>query len=268
MVLTKITKFVKRNKPLLLTIATGVSFGLSLYFSSKATLKVNSICFNDELSKKQKQIKIFKAVSPLALSTALSYILLVLTYVENKKIQSSLIAACVGSERLLKTYRDSVKELNGEEQELDIYRKALLNSKEIKEEVSDVEVEDKGEWFLEPITGTMFKSTIEQVQSAEYENNRRFVGLGEVSFNDWLIELGLREIEEGEQFGWSTLCEQTWGYIWIDYHHKKEIVNGKEVTVIYYPFPPTYDYLDPDDETCGGVYGNVPAYKHGGNDES
>ena len=239
-------RFVKHNKPLILTVGIMVSMTASLYSVAKTTLEVEHILDSD-IPKSKKRFKIVKKSIVPASIVAATYILIIYNYITNKKIQTSLVMAAVSSRELLENYRIRVREEKGEKEEEYIYAKSV-------EETSIVPMvlDPSKKLFLEPISMQFFEATVEDVVLAEYELNRLFRLRGEVSFNDWLAILGIETREDCDMYGWSEYAEPVYGYSWVDFVHSPHITNdGKEYLMITYPFLPHYDYQDPYDETVG-----------------
>jgi hypothetical protein len=85
----------------------------------------------------------------------------------------------------------------------------------------------------------LFESTLLDVLSSEYNVNRCFIGLGEITFNEMLdvFHLQDRHQEGGDDVGWQAyLGEAFYGYTWIDFEHRRGMLDGKPVTFIDMPF--------------------------------
>ncbi len=256
----KATKFVKKHRSLIFTIATGVSTAVSLYLTAKTALEVENVLNNEDLSKNEKRNKIIFKSFPVATAVIASYTLLICNYIYGEKTKAGLLAVIASNEEMFRAYRQKVKNEQGEDKELELYSETIEEQSE--QNLPVVIQERKKTIFCEPITGTFFDADIEDVILAEYEANRLFILRGEIAFNDWLVILGLNKLrEDGNDFGWSALSYVNYGYNWIDFEHRPYTDSaGQTYYMIRYVFPPHYDYQDPYDETCG-INELIPEYK-------
>ena len=160
----------------------------------------------------------------------------------NKQKQAALTSAYMLLENSYKDYRTKVKELYGEEADKKI-RKELMNEDYI---IEYSEPDEEKQLFYEPISQRYFESTVEEVQRAEYQLNRKFILQDYANLNDFYKLLGLKETDEGEILGWSTYAGyEKYGYSWVDFTHERiELEDGMECIAIDYPFEPSLDFME------------------------
>ncbi len=162
----------------------------------------------------------------------------------NSKQKKELLAAYALMHAAYYEYRDKVADMFGKENEAKI--KDYISEDHLK--TKKMEPDDKSIIFEDEFMHTVFQSTIEDVQRAEYEMNRTFALRGYVSMGDFYRYLGLDDVyaEQGpllERFGWSYDIGTDMGYEWIDFVHRKFEDADIETYSISYPFEPVLGYL-------------------------
>ena len=160
----------------------------------------------------------------------------------NKQKQAALTSAYMLLENSYKDYRTKVKELYGEEADKKIREEMAKDYYEIEYSEPD----EEKQLFYEPISQRYFESTVEEVQRAEYQLNRKFILQDYANLNDFYKLLGLKETDEGEILGWSTYAGyEKYGYSWVDFTHERiELEDGMECIAIDYPFEPSLDFME------------------------
>lgn len=167
----------------------------------------------------------------------------------DRKQQASLLAASALVEQTYKRYKKKAEELLGEGKvETEIAKdgcnkrpKVDLNEDECLFYYNYYHDEPSGE------VGFYFTAPKEKVLRAEYELNRTFNIRSVVTLNDFMKLLGQKEVEGGNEVGWSyELGHDYYGYSWIDFEHwDTKMDDGLEVTIITTPFDPCV--LDTDE---------------------
>ena len=95
--------------------------------------------------------------------------------------------------------------------------------------------------FYDEWSHRYFKSTIEQVITAQYHINRNFVLRGYVTLNELYDFLGLEPTDYGNTVGWAVEDE----LYWIDFHQHKVLMDGElECYIIETPWGPSSDFLE------------------------
>lgn len=257
-VLHKSIKFVQKNKGLLTTIGACVGVGATIYFTAKATIKVEKILENKntDLAIKSQKKEVVKACVKPACAAALTIFCIVLTYRFGKQAEAGLLSLLAGSEAMRRSYREKVIDsgkLSPEEEE------ALYEaSKDIDD--NDIPLPPKDnfddyELYKEELTGEYFWARPKDILVAEIKLNRN-INLGDCEsfwfFLQCLTDNGtFDDYKEGaKRCGWSSMgmgAEEAYGYRYVDVCQKKKVdENGREYTLIYYPFAPHCDYDDID----------------------
>lgn len=234
------TKFLIKHSVEIAMGAAAVGVGLTVYTTSKATLKVNDICHDDTLTKKEKIKKSVKPVAPAAASVALAYAGITAMYICGRKKQAALLGLLVGTQQVFQTYRNNVRKDTGMKKESEEYAKAIIESKSLDEKRPDIPKTEGETIFCESATGQFFSAKLSDVYKAMYLANREFILRGELELNDWLDILGIDTRDEYYGIGWDqTMGWEFFGYQFIDIcmvpHFDK---SGKEYRLLTYPFMP------------------------------
>lgn len=196
-----------------------------------------------ELTKKE----IVKVAGPAYIPAAIIGVTSIACIIGAQKVNRDQIAALASAYTVLdntyKEYRGKVKEMFGEETDIQIKNEIAKDKYEEQEIVKEFE---DTTWFFEEFRGEFFESTIEDVQAAEYHFNRNYALKGYAELNEFYDFLGLSRTEIGDTLGWSEGAGNvTYGYQWIDFNHVKDTMpDGTEFYRIEYVFPPTADYMD------------------------
>ena len=159
----------------------------------------------------------------------------------NKKQQASLMSAYALVDTTLKEYKAKVKEIHGEEGELQIRREI------IQERYVPVEQSLLGEKrvFFDGFSLQSFESTMEEVLRAEDNFNKMLSVSGYAALNEFYDTLGIARVDYGYELGWSLDAE---GAFYrnnrIDFVHEKVILDdGMEICVITMSTDPVMDYM-------------------------
>lgn len=158
----------------------------------------------------------------------------------NKRQQAALMSAYALLDSSYKDYKNKVKELYGEEADKEIVYEIAKEKYNRFDIVSDGEKQLFYDYFSE----RYFESTVEAVQRAEYQLNRKLMMEDGVYLNDWYEWLGIEPIESGYSYGWSSVInhETTW-QAWVDFiHDKVEMDDGLECHIITFSVEPLYDF--------------------------
>lgn len=106
----------------------------------------------------------------------------------------------------------------------------------------------------------LFETTLLDVMEAEYDCNRFFTGTGQLTFNQLLGFFRLETQERGDEFGWDCYLGEVWyGYSWIDFKHRRGMLDGKPVTFIEFPF----DCHSLNEEDCNDDFLDSTLMNHG-----
>ena len=159
----------------------------------------------------------------------------------NKKRQTALIGACALTAEAFREYRETVKEVYGEEGEKKVQEE--ICKKHYDEHVKKPEGEEI--LFYDMLSSRYFNSTLENVQFAITELNRRLVLQDYVTLDEFYELLGLGKMAFSKSVGWCTWAESDYGYRWIDVELDKVVMDdGLECYILRYPFEPHTDFLE------------------------
>ena len=257
-ILKKSSSFVKKNKGLITTIGACVGVGLNIYFTAKATLKIEEILKNkdSDIAIKSQKKGVVKACVKPAVTTALTIFCIVLTYRFGKQAEAGLLSLVAGGSALMKEYRKQMVESGAmsPDEECDCYE-AAMNSLDDKPLPEKENYEDY-KLYKEELTGEYFYAKPNDILVAEIKLNRN-VNLGDFeSFWFWLQCLTdndtFKDYKNGaERCGWTSVgwgAEEKYGYRYVDICQKQMVdeKTGREYTLIYYPFGPHADFEDID----------------------
>ena len=167
----------------------------------------------------------------------------------SKHQQAAIASAYMLIDRTHKEYRGKVKELLGEETDIQI-REAIAKDKRDEEVVAYAPgiapLVAKGEkrLFYDEYRSKYFEATMEDVLNAEYHLNRNFALRGYANFNEFYEFLGLEKTDFGDVLGWSSAEMMEGGLTpWIDFdHHMTKLDDGLECCMIYPVWDPISNY--------------------------
>lgn len=159
----------------------------------------------------------------------------------NKKQQASLMSAYALLDQQYKEYKNKVKELYGEEADDEIQEEIAKDHYEHNGPIDDGKI-----LYYDMFSHRYFEADPEDVLKAEYELNKLYSLIGDVSVNDYYELLGISKVKGGDEYGWSIGVSSAWyGYNWISFQQKKTVLeDGLECIIITMEHEPTIDYLD------------------------
>lgn len=258
--LKKGEKFLYKNRGLLTTIGAIVGLGATIYFTSKATLKIEETLKEVHTPAECKSVKktVIKAAAKPAITTALTIFCIVLTYKFGKAAEAGLLTLVGGSYGTLKKYRESVINSGAmsPDEEADLYEDIIEDATDESKPLPEKENYDNYILFKESLTGEYFYATEKDILIAEIKLNRN-IGIGEYeSFWFWLQCLTdndtFKDYKNGAlRCGWCSKgwgSEEKYGYSYVDICKKEKVdeKTGREYVLLYYPFLPHADYEDID----------------------
>lgn len=179
----------------------------------------------------------------------------------NRRQQASLMAAYAFLDRSFREYKNSVKEVFGEEGESHVMENianynygnvALPNPPAIYgnlfgESFDFGETTDEKHLFYDAFSERYFTATFSDVLLAELHTNRNFaINGGEISCSAFYEFLGLETPDELKPLSWFVSDY----YYFIDFNHTKQFIDDGvnndpvECWVIEMPYPPTLEALE------------------------
>lgn len=259
----KTALFLKRNSSTILTCIGAIGVVATAVTAAKATPKALKLLekAKDEKREELTKLEVIKTAGPAYIpSVAIGASTIACIFganAFNKRQQAAITSAYALVNQSYKTYKDKLKELYGEEADINIRDAIARDTFERDREVLGYApgiaplTTNEGEThlFYEEYLGGYFESTIEAVQNAEYHLNRNFAMRGYATLEEFYEFLGIKNPVMGcNCLGWdcSRLIEE-YEATWIDFDHRlTKITNdGLECYIISFPIEPVV--LDPDE---------------------
>lgn len=156
----------------------------------------------------------------------------------NQRNQAILISALESVKAHYGLYRREVIKRYGKEADEEIeYSICRLHS---NGHITDLDCPDSKILFMEPYSRIIFEAYERTIMDAEYHFNRNYALTGVAHYNDFLDMLKIAPVSGSDTIGWDFSS----GLVWVDFFHRMEKHNGKDVCVIYTEYPP--DEIDED----------------------
>lgn len=247
--------YLKHNSSTILTCVGAVGVVVTAVTAARASSKVTKLLEKaredkgEDLSKLETAQIAVPAYIPSAVIGASTIACIFGANVLNKRQQAAITSAYALMERTYKEYRGKVKEMFGEETDIQI-REAIAKEKRDENIIayvpgynSFVQTDDKILFYDEYRKG-YFEASMDEVRNAEYHLNRNFAHRGYVALNEFYEFLGLEPIECGDILGWGCgrMIEE-YESPWIDFNHRiVEMEDGMECCIIEIPIPPTDNF--------------------------
>ncbi len=237
----------KKNSPGIL-IGIGITGMTSaIVMSVAATSKALKLI---EEAKKEKEVDkltpmdtvktTWKCYIPTVVTASLSAACIIGSSSEQTKRNAALATAYTISENAFKEYKEKVVETIGEKKEKEV-RDSIAKDEIKRDPVVNREVIITGSGTTlcyDSISKRYFQSSMEKLQRAQNELNRRMISDMYLSLNDFYYEIGLEGTDFGEDLGWYV----NKGFI--DLNFSSQIAdNGEPCLVVGHYEPPTYDYM-------------------------
>lgn len=249
-----VTKFVVKHSVEICMGGAIVGVAAVVYTTNRATLKVDKVVKDEELTKKEKVKQSVVPVAPVAASVIFTLASIGGMYYLGKKKQAALLGLLMSTTNMFNAYRANVRKTSGTKAEANLYADSVEDVGIVKQ-VPDISKTDNELVFCDSVTGQYFTSTEAKVYQAMYLANREFILRGELEFNSWLEYLGCDDDDILFGFGW----EQTQGWEFFGYQFIDFVLvprtdkNGKQYRLITYPFLPHALYPDEmgrDEDDC------------------
>lgn len=235
--------YIKRHLPEIFAILGSVGVVATGVISAKASLEAEKRINEAEIDKKgdltnfEKFVTAGPAYAGAVFVGAVTIACVAGSQILNSQRQAAIIGAYIFLDNKFNEYRKKLVEHYGKEADTEINRSIL---EEVPRDTVPIYMSDEYCVFYEDHYGEFFERTMLEVQSAEYELNRKFTIEGEVTLNDFLYLLGLPEQEIGNSLGWQQeiVCDFPHPP-WIDFEHELiTLDDGTECYRISYVKPP------------------------------
>ncbi len=239
--------FLNRNSSTILTCIGGVGVVATVVTAVKATPKAMALIEEakeekgDDLTKVETVITAAPAYITTAVLGVSTLVCIFGANALNQRQQAALTSAYALLDNSYKEFKAKVQELYGEGT-VDVVKGEIAKD---KYEENPIEVSEDKQLFYDDYSGRYFESTREKVLKAEYEMNRILATEFGMFLNEWYELLGIDTVDYGDYMGWSSyqLMEMGWGTYWLDFHHKKVLIDDDlECTIISFDFDPDFDF--------------------------
>ena len=242
------TKWIIKHSVELAMGGAAIGVGLTVYTTTKSTLKVAKIVHNEELTKKEKVKQSIVPCLPTAASVIFTLTAIGGMYWLGRKKQAALFALLMSTTNAFQQYRNNTAKRIGKEAEMKEYTNAV-------HQASGTEVPhgmkfERGEVpICDSVTGQWRAGSIEDFWKSAYAINEAYHEYGMVGFNQWLYMLGYDEEDEIDDFGWTYEGGKYYGYSNIEVNLAKYIAtDGTEYYLIVYLTLPHSMFLYPYDK--------------------
>ena len=230
----KISLYLKRNSPTILSIVGSIGVVATTISAVKATPKALSLLDDkpDDLSTAEIIKTTWKCYIPTAVIGLSTIACIFGANTLNKNRQAALTSAYMLLDNTYKEYKSKVGTLLGDDANVHIQKSIV----EDKYEETDISVDGEKQLFYEYNYGEFFERTKMEVLNAEYNFNKMFASRGYATLNDFYELLDLPLTQEGNIIGW-TVQE---GYSLVDFEHELLIMDdGLECIYINLPVSPS-----------------------------
>lgn len=244
--MNKINYFLKKHSPTILTVmGTGGVIATSI-LAVKATPKA-MLLLEEARKEKGEELTVVESVKAAwkpyipAVATGVSTIACIwgINYLSIKN-QASLMSAYALLDQSYKEYQNKVKEIHGEEAELNIEREIIKSHYN-----NDIEVQEGKLLFYDRTSQQFFEDTMEHVLAAESKflenlHNRTYAYL-----NEYYDILGIPRVEYGYRLGWiSTENNDPYNCQELEFDYEElEFTKDRTCWVISPNVPPATDYI-------------------------
>lgn len=244
--LKMLPKTMKKHSPEILTGVGIAGMIATTVMAVKSTPKAMILLDNKKEELNKEKLSVLETVGaawicylPATLTGVLSIACMIGASSVNFKRNATLAAAYTLSEAALKEYKDKVIEVIGEKKERtvrDSIAKDRINKNPVAEK--EIVITEHGDTLCyDCLSGRYFKSDIDKLKKAENELNKRMLTDMTISLNEFYYEIGLSDIEIGNQLGWDISGN---GYISLDFSSQLT-EDGIPCLVIGHNIPPKYD---------------------------
>lgn len=229
-------RFIKRNASTILTTIGGAGVIVTAVMAVKATPKALQLIEQAEVEKGEKLTKIETVKTagvvyiPAVITGTATIACVFGANILNKRQQAALMSAYALLDNSYKEYKAKTVELYGEDADGKV--KEEIAKDKYKE--TDIPDEDDKMLFYDEFSKQYFRSTMIDVQNAEYYINRDLVMSDYALLNDFYDYLGIPHHPAGDELGWSSAMNFDYYWqTWIDFVHKTITMDdGTECCVI------------------------------------
>ena len=261
----KASRALKKSAPTILTCIGAVGVVTTAVFTAKATPKaiervnraksVKMAEKGENLTRMETIGACWTCYAPAAIAGIATIGSIFGANALNKRQQASLMAAYAFLDRSFREYKNSVKEVFGEEGHDRVMDHLMVEQPKTPtiygsftgESFDFGETTDEKHMFYDSFSKRYFDATFADVLLAELHTNRNFaIGGGEIPLHQFYDFLGLDTPDELKDLAW-YVCDY---YYFIDFTHTRTLIDDGpgndpvECWVIDMPFPPTLEPIE------------------------
>jgi hypothetical protein len=260
----KASRALKKSAPTILTCIGAVGVVTTAVFTAKATPKaiervnraksVKMAEKGENLTRMETIGACWTCYAPAAIAGIATIGSIFGANALNKRQQASLMAAYAFLDRSFREYKNSVKEVFGEEGHDRVMKNLMIEHPKpptiygstFGESFDFGETTDEPHLFYDSFSQRYFDATFSDVLLAELHTNRNFAINGEVSLKDFYVFLGLDTPDELKDLCWFVSDF----YYFVDFTHTRSLIDDGpneepvECWVIEMPFPPTLEPIE------------------------
>lgn len=218
--------FVKRNSATILTCMGGAGVVATSVMAVKATPKALQLLEEAEKEKQEELTNLEKvkiagpAYIPSIVVGASTIVCIFGANALNKRQQAALTSAYGLINSSYKEYKNKVKELYGEDAEINVKNEIAKD----KYKEADIPPSAEKELFYDEFSGRFFRSTMADVQRAQYAVNRDLVMQSYATINDFYTYLNIPPVDYGDEMGWTpAMNSYDYWQEWVDFSNLKMV---------------------------------------------
>ena len=216
----KSKKFLGKNAPTILTAVGGVGVAATAVTAVRATPKAIDILAKarDEKGAELTRLEAVQIAAPVYVPSILigaaTIACIFGANILNKRQQGALMSAYALMDTSFKDYKNKVKDMYGEEADTNIKNEIAKD----KYENNKVAANDGLELFYDEFSGRFFRSTLAEVQRAEYDLNRDITLQDWATINNFYDYLKIPPVAGGDIIGWSApMNGEMYWQTWVDF---------------------------------------------------
>lgn len=240
----KIIRTIKKNGSAILSVIGAIGTITTAYFSGRGMYRTLTLISNKEKKEKKeltKNEKIRIAIPnflPAGGCVIATLTCILGVNILNKKQQEALSSAYLLVSSSFAQYRSKVKQLNGEDADLEIKNSIA------SEKFPDEKIQENKVLFYDQLSQRYFQSTMLEVVSAVYHYNRNFQLRGEACVNEFYDFLGIDRLKWGDTLGFNANQMLEDGLTpWIDIITQRAVnCDGTEYYIISFEWDPIPNY--------------------------
>lgn len=195
-----------KHAPEILTGLGVAGVVVTAVLTAKATLKVDEVLKEENLTPKEKVKEVWKDYIPPVVSAVATGACIIAGNRIQAKRTAAFAFAAESATLALASYKNKVAEVLGEKAKEKV-EDAVIKQTIEEHPVSSTVVHDTGKGaqrFYDEISGRYFTSTPDFVRKAVNNLNKRLLDEMYVTANDLFYELNIPPIKMGDEFGWNV----------------------------------------------------------------